>query len=43
MMEKKDRPEVKGRNDAGNAPCPDCIVLVGQGYGECRKHMELTQ
>lgn len=32
------RPEIAGLNDAGNALCPDCVVLVIQGFGHCNRH-----
>ena len=32
------RPEIAGLNDAGNEPCPDCVVLVIQGFGHCNRH-----
>ena len=38
----KDRPQVKGLNDAGNAPCPNCVVLVGQGFGQCFRHLQAS-
>ena len=32
--------EVTGLNDAGNAPCPDCVALLAQVGVPCSRHTE---